>query len=76
LFNLGESQQKRVAKPPTHVDEEPFFFAFFPSKQVYHHLFGGIKTSQTIAMSTNFMKSFIQASFLLFFEEIPELQYE
>jgi len=23
LFNLGESQQKRVAKPPTHVDEEP-----------------------------------------------------
>jgi len=24
LFNLGESQQKRVAKPPTHVDEEPF----------------------------------------------------
>jgi len=29
LFNLGESQQKRVAKPPTHVDEEPFFLTFF-----------------------------------------------
>ncbi|WP_109736836.1 MULTISPECIES: hypothetical protein [unclassified Fibrobacter] len=25
MFNLGESQQKRVAKPPTHVDEEPIF---------------------------------------------------
>ncbi|WP_073161581.1 hypothetical protein [Fibrobacter sp. UWH5] len=23
MFNLGECQQKRVAKPPTHVDEEP-----------------------------------------------------
>ena len=26
MFNLDESQQKRVAKPPTHVDEEPHFF--------------------------------------------------